>query len=124
MLMFAIFAGACGGGSSASQVDSGSAGADLSGSADVVCVVDQDCSAGFPRCVYAVSAGCAAVGHCAHPDATPGATIELCGCDGQAVQTTTHLYAGGDGYADAPTTGEPYSSGCGGDGGKSSDGGN
>ena len=68
----------------------------------IQCVTAQDCPAATPLCLYAVDEGCTAKGECWPARADPGVTLEMCGCNGQLVQTTTQYYAGGGGFAFGP----------------------
>ena len=84
---------------------------------DINCVTNEDCPATLPLCMYDINHGCAAKGECVRAEQNPGVTLELCGCDGQLVQTTTWYYAGGGGFAFGPVrSAETYPS-CARDGG-------
>jgi hypothetical protein len=84
---------------------------------ELKCVTDKDCPATDPICLYDISRGCAATGRCGLAQQNPGVTLELCGCNGQLVQTTTWYYAGGVGFAFGPVrSAETYPS-CARDGG-------
>src|SRR5581483_6893959 len=82
--------------------DLGNPGASDGGMA---CTKDQDCPSSAWLCGYKIADGCAATGRCVARPPGPTCTtiVELCGCNGQPVESGACRFP--DGYASGPSTG-------------------